>query len=59
MSSKIVMTYFEKITWTIYSKRMLRILEPFIIATGVRPEDFERKQAKLKPVISCFIFYIC
>ena len=31
----------------------------FLIATGVRPKDCERKRAKLRAVISCCVFNIC
>ena len=34
-------------------------LNTAIIATGVRPEDCEQKQAKSKAVISCCVFNIC
>ena len=30
-----------------------------LIATGVRPEDCERKQAKSRAVIFCCVFNIC
>ena len=30
-----------------------------IIATGVRPEDYKRKRAKLRVVISCCVFNVC
>ena len=44
---------FEKLTQHLVTSFHL------IIATGVRPEDCERKRAKLRAVISCCVFNIC